>query len=114
MATTDIISKVSLNDSMVAMGQNSFCSISNSIEKSNFNLLGNENMTGRVGTALYVAPELLSANSKVVYNQVSGKSVFFLYIFYPKPLSPNDKQCQTLTVVVWFNINNELILVMCY
>jgi len=36
--------------------------------------LGDGNLTGRVGTALYVSPEMMIKQNKVTYSQVLGYS----------------------------------------
>lgn len=87
LATTDIISKASIPDATVNLGPNSFSSLNNSTDKSQLEMLGNDK-TGRVGTALYVAPELLSGSNKIVYNQkvdIYSLGIIFFEMCYPAP-----------------------------
>ncbi|CAG9789488.1 unnamed protein product [Diatraea saccharalis] len=58
-----------------------------------------QEMTGQVGTALYVAPELIQAVGKVIYNQkvdIYSLGIILFEMFHP-PLSTGSERIKVLT-----------------
>ncbi|XP_014673320.1 PREDICTED: eukaryotic translation initiation factor 2-alpha kinase 4-like [Priapulus caudatus] len=57
-------------------------------------LLGQEGLTGKVGTALYVSPELMAGTGTVSYNQkvdIYSLGVIFFEMCYPKPSTTMER-----------------------
>ncbi|XP_022239338.1 eIF-2-alpha kinase GCN2-like [Limulus polyphemus] len=87
LATTDIIAKQSaLTETSQGTGDNKYLEVP---DISRSDVLGDGSLTGQVGTALYLAPELASAtNSKTLYSQkvdIYSLGIIFFEMSYPSP-----------------------------
>ncbi|XP_060076346.1 eIF-2-alpha kinase GCN2-like [Ylistrum balloti] len=85
LATTNIILKSALMD--VSMLTNSL--VTESHYNSQSGSVGDGHLTGKVGTALYVSPEMMTGESKIIYSQkvdmYSMGIIFFEMCYKPLP-----------------------------
>ncbi|KAH3854167.1 hypothetical protein DPMN_096706, partial [Dreissena polymorpha] len=94
LATSDILSKASIKENALVLTSagdiHDYSSRSGS--------LGDGNLTGRVGTALYVSPEMMMQHSKVTYSQkvdIYSLGIIFFEMCY-KPLDTNMERVKVL------------------
>nr|WAQ68452.1 eIF-2-alpha kinase GCN2 [Haliotis discus hannai] len=98
LATTDIITKSGLLDA--SLPQTSY-SDTNFLSSSRSGSLGDGNMTGQVGTALYVSPEVMSGGDKLHYDQkvdIYSLGIIFFEMCY-KPLPTGMERVKILGMV---------------
>ncbi|XP_041355156.1 eIF-2-alpha kinase GCN2-like [Gigantopelta aegis] len=95
LATTDIINKSAFMDMTSGLGLSEFSLLSCSQSGS----MNDGNLTGKVGTALYVSPEMMTGAAKVHYDQkvdIYSLGVIFFEMCF-KPLSTGMERVKILS-----------------
>lgn len=62
-----------------------------------------DGLTGKVGTALYVSPEVMDVKTMAHYNQVCGASSVWVYLYVTTPIA-RAKWLMSTKVVVYIHL----------